>query len=49
MAVYFSKSQQEKSKALLQVEREFKTQKVKTTEGIYEISHAFANARQISV
>lgn len=43
MAAYFSKSKQETSEDLRQREKEMKTQKIKSRESIYKITHAFAN------
>ena len=49
ITVCFSKPEQEMSKSVRQAEREIKTQKVKTREGMYKITNPFRNARQVSV
>ena len=49
MAAYFSKSEQEMSKALRQTEKEIQSQKLKNKEAMYKLVYAFVNVWQVSV
>ena len=49
MGAYCSNSEQDTSKALRQVQREIKTQKMITTEVMYEIVYAVANSHLVSI
>ena len=49
MGAYCSNSEQDTSKALRQVQREIKTQKMITTEVMYEIVYAVANLHLVLI
>ena len=49
MCAYFSKSETESSKALLQASKEIKTLKLNVKESMYKLASAFATSRQISL